>query len=45
MIKETIITDIEIMKQVIKEAKTKPSEEAVKRNQEAYKLLQKLRGC
>ena len=38
-IQPTIVTDIEIIKDIIKEATTKPTSAAIKRNKEAAELL------
>ena len=43
-IQPTIITDIKIIKDVIREATTIPSSAAIKRNKEASELLRRLQG-
>ena len=43
-IQPTIITDIKIIKDVIREATTIPSSTAIKRNKEASELLRRLQG-
>jgi len=43
-IQPTIVSDIGIIKDVIREATTKPSPVAVKRNKEASELLRRLQG-
>ena len=43
-IQPTIVSDIGIIKDVIREATTKPSPVAVERNKEASELLRRLHG-
>lgn len=40
---ETLITDKNIIKEVIKEIEAKPSKKAIKKNKKASELLRKLR--
>jgi len=42
-IQPTVISDISIIKDVIREATTKPSPAAIKRNKEASELLRRLK--
>lgn len=42
-IKATVIRDPAICREIIEEVKRKPSEEAIKRNNEAIKLLAEMR--
>ena len=43
-IQPTIVSDIGIIKDIIREATTKPSPVAVERNKEASELLRRLQG-